>query len=170
MEPRGLWDDPPPPPEPAEAPAGEPASESEAPSGPTVLSVAAVNRIVRESLRRQPRLNPVWVEGEIGNVSVSPAGHAYFTLKDERAQLRCVVFRQERLALPLEPRTGLRVVAQGRIDVFEQQGAYQLYVETLQPAGVGDLATPPITALRRLPWPVSVPKLRATPWLWMIPK
>jgi exodeoxyribonuclease VII large subunit len=105
-----------------------------------VLSVTAANRLVRDTLRRQPRLSPVWVEGEIGNVSVSPAGHAYFTLKDERAQLRCVVFRQERLALPLEPRTGLRVVAQGRIDVFEQQGVYQLYVESLQPAGVGDLA------------------------------
>ena len=136
MDPRGLWDDPPPP----EPPAEELRREPDTPSGPTVLSVAAVNRIVRDALRRQPRLNPVWVEGEIGNVSVSAAGHAYFTLKDERAQLRCVVFRDERLALPLEPRTGLRVIAQGRIDVFEQQGAYQLYVESLQPAGVGDLA------------------------------
>lgn len=136
MEPRGLWDDPPPPPEPEV----ERVREPELPTGPTVLSVGAVNRIVRDSLRRQPRLNPLWVEGEIGNVSVSAAGHAYFTLKDERAQLRCVVFREERLALPLEPRTGIRVVAQGRIDVFEQQGAYQLYVESLQPAGVGDLA------------------------------
>ena len=137
MEPRGLWDDPPPPPE---SPDGGVTREPETPSGPTVLSVGAVNRIVRDSLRRQPRLNPLWVEGEIGNVSVSAAGHAYFTLKDEKAQLRCVVFREERLALPLEPRTGIRVVAQGRIDVFEQQGAYQLYVESLQPAGVGDLA------------------------------
>ena len=137
MEPRGLWDDPPPPTDPGEP---ELVREPEPPTGPTVLSVGAVNRIVRDSLRRQPRLNPVWVEGEIGNVSISAAGHAYFTLKDERAQLRCVVFRDERLALPLEPRTGIRVVAQGRIDVFEQQGAYQLYVESLQPAGVGDLA------------------------------
>jgi exodeoxyribonuclease VII large subunit len=109
-------------------------------AGPTVLSVAAVTRLIRDTLRRQPRLDPVWVEGEIGNVSVSSAGHAYFTLKDQRAELRCVVFREERLALPLEPRTGLRVVAQGRIDVFEQRGAYQLYVASLQPAGVGDLA------------------------------
>ncbi len=107
METRGLWDQPPPPRERGEAPAsrvGE--GEREAPSGPTVLSVGAVTRLVRETIRRQPRLNPVWVEGEIGNVSVSAAGHAYFTLKDERAQLRCVVFREERLALPLEPRTG----------------------------------------------------------------
>ena len=136
MEPRGLWDEAPPPEPPEACRRREPV----APTGPTVLSVGAVNRLVRESLRRQPRLNPVWVEGEIGNVSVSAAGHAYFTLKDERAQLRCVVFREERLALPLEPRTGMRVVAQGRIDVFEQQGAFQLYVESLQPAGVGDLA------------------------------
>jgi len=139
MEPRGLWDQPPPPPKPDDSPSPS-EREPERPSGPTVLSVAAVTRLVRETLRRQPRLSPVWVEGEIGNVSVSAAGHAYFTLKDERAQLRCVVFREERLTLPLEPRTGLRVVAQGRIDVFEQQGAYQLYVESLQPAGVGDLA------------------------------
>ncbi len=131
MEPRGLWDDASPPPEP---------NEAVQPAGPAVLTVAAVNRLVRDTIRRQPRLNPVWVEGEIGNVSTSAAGHAYFTLKDEHAQLRCVVFRQERLALPLEPKTGLRVVAQGRIDIFEQQGAYQLYVETLQPAGMGDLA------------------------------
>jgi len=105
-----------------------------------VLSVGDLTRLVRDTIRRHPRLNPVWVEGEIGNVSVSAAGHAYFTLKDERAELRCVAFREQRLALPLEPRTGLRVVAQGRIDVFEQKGAYQLYVESLQPAGVGDLA------------------------------
>ncbi len=137
----GLWDDPPPQSDqpPAEALPAEP-PQAEPPTGPTVLSVAQVTRLIREAVRRHPRLNPVWVEGEIGSVSVSAAGHAYFTLKDDKSQLRCVVFRQERLALPLEPRTGLRVVAQGRIDVFEQQGAYQLYVEGLQPAGVGDLA------------------------------
>jgi exodeoxyribonuclease VII large subunit len=137
MEPRGLWDEPPPPPE---APPAEGAAAVSPASGPRVLSVAALNRLVRDTLRRQPALSPVWVEGEVGNVTVSAAGHAYFTLKDERAQLRCVVFREERLALPLEPRTGLRVVAQGRVDVFEQQGTFQLYVDSLQPAGVGDLA------------------------------
>ncbi len=80
------------------------------------------------------------MEGEIGQVSVSSAGHCYFTLKDERAQLRCMIFRDDRLALPLEPRTGIRIVAHGRVDVFEPQGSYQLYVDSLQPAGVGDLA------------------------------
>jgi exodeoxyribonuclease VII large subunit len=141
MEPRGLWDDAPLPPEPGESQEARPPEVAETrPPGPTVLSVAAVNRLVRDAVRRQPRLNPVWVEGEIGSVSSSAAGHLYLTLKDEKAQLRCVVFRQERLGLPLEPRTGLRVVAQGRIDVFEQQGAYQLYVDSIQPAGVGELS------------------------------
>ena len=110
------------------------------PAGPRVLSVADVTRLVRDTLRGVPQLARVWVEGEVGQVSVSSAGHCYFTLKDERAQLRCMIFRDDRLALPLEPRTGLRIIANGRIDVFEPQGAYQLYVDTLQPAGFGDLA------------------------------
>jgi len=82
----------------------------------------------------------VWVEGEVGQVSISAAGHCYFTLKDERAQLRCVIFRDERLMMPFEARTGLRLVAHGNLDVFEPQGTYQLYVESLQPSGFGDLA------------------------------
>jgi exodeoxyribonuclease VII large subunit len=80
------------------------------------------------------------VEGEIGQVTVSSAGHCYFTLKDERAQVRCMVFRDDRMVMPLEPRTGIRIVAHGRVDVFEPQGTYQLYVDSIQPAGVGDLA------------------------------
>jgi exodeoxyribonuclease VII large subunit len=95
---------------------------------------------VRETLRIAPGLRDVWVEGEVGQVTISSAGHCYFTLKDERAQLRCVIFRDDRLMIPFEARTGLRLVAHGRIDVFEPQGAYQLYVDTLQPAGFGDLA------------------------------
>jgi exodeoxyribonuclease VII large subunit len=84
-------------------------------------------------------LRDVWVEGEVGRVTVSSAGHCYFTLKDERSQLACVFFRDDRLASPFEARTGLRVVAHGRIDVFEAQGHYQLYVSAIQPAGFGDL-------------------------------
>lgn len=135
----GLWDEAaemtgaPEPPAPSDAP--PPASP-----GPTVLSVGDLTRIVRDTIRGAPRLSRVWVEGEVGQVTVSSAGHCYFTLKDERAQLRCMIFRDDRLALPLEPRTGIQVIAQGRVDVFEPQGSYQLYVEGLQPAGVGDLA------------------------------
>jgi len=116
------------------------AVEPDARIGPRIRTVAELTRLVRERLRAAPDLRDVWVEGEIGQVSVSAAGHCYFTLKDERAQLRCVVFREERQRIAFEPQTGLRVVVHGRIDVFEQQGHYQLYVDALQPAGFGDLA------------------------------
>ena len=135
----GLWDTParqPGPSDDAAAAEAEPAGRE----GRTVLSVGDLTRLIRDTIRRAPRLERVWVEGEVGQVSVSSAGHCYFTLKDERAQLRCMVFRDDRLLLPIEPRTGLRVIAHGRVDVFEPQGAYQLYVDSLQPAGVGDLA------------------------------
>ncbi|MBA3779319.1 MAG: exodeoxyribonuclease VII large subunit [Chloroflexi bacterium] len=99
-----------------------------------------LTRLVRETVRAEAGLRNLWVEGEVGQVSISAAGHCYFTLKDERAQLRCVTFRDDRRVMAFEPRTGLRIVVHGRLDVFEQQGAYQLYVDMLQPAGFGDLA------------------------------
>lgn len=82
----------------------------------------------------------LWVEGEVGRVTVSSAGHAYFALRDERNQLQCVWFRDDRLRSSFEAQAGLRVVAHGRIDLYEPTGALQLYVDSLQPAGVGDLA------------------------------
>ncbi len=108
--------------------------------GLRILGVSEVTRAVRDAVRSDDRLRDVWVEGEVGRVTVSSAGHAYFTLKDERSQLSCVWFRDDRLASPFEPRTGLRVVAHGRVDVFDAQGVYQLYVSAVQPAGFGDLA------------------------------
>ncbi|MFL5754724.1 MAG: exodeoxyribonuclease VII large subunit [Chloroflexota bacterium] len=108
--------------------------------GLRIRTVTEVSRAIRETVRADERLRDVWVEGEIGRVTISSAGHAYFALKDERAQLQCVWFRDDRVRSPFQPQTGLRVVAHGRVDVFEPQGALQLYVEALQPAGFGDLA------------------------------
>ena len=105
-----------------------------------ILGVSEVTRAVRDAIRADASLRDVWVEGEVGRVTVSSAGHCYFTLKDERSQLACVFFRDDRLASPFEARTGLRVVAHGRVDLFESQGVYQLYVSSIQPAGFGDLA------------------------------
>jgi exodeoxyribonuclease VII large subunit len=81
----------------------------------------------------------VWVEGEVGRVTVSTAGHAYFSLKDERNAIQCVWFRDDRVRSAFQPQAGLRIVAHGRVDLFEPQGALQLYVESIQPAGFGDL-------------------------------
>jgi len=115
-----------------------------APSSPgyslRILGVSEVTRAVRDAVRVDAGLRDVWVEGEVGRVTVSSAGHCYFTLKDERSQLSCVFFRDDRLASVFEARTGLRVVAHGRVDLFEAQGVYQLYVSAVQPAGFGDLA------------------------------
>jgi len=107
--------------------------------GLRILGVSEVTRAIRGAVRADARLGDLWVEGEIGRVTVSSAGHAYFALKDERNQLQCVWFRDDRLRSAFEAQAGLRVVAHGRIDVFESQGALQLYVDSIQPSGFGDL-------------------------------
>ena len=100
-----------------------------------ILGVSEVTRAVRDAIRGDDRLRDVWVEGEVGRVTVSSAGHGYFNLKDERSQLSCIWFRDDRLSSPFEAQVGLRIVAHGRLDVFEPGGAYQLYVSAIQPAG-----------------------------------
>ena len=107
--------------------------------GLRILGVSEVARAVREAVRADERLRDVWVEGEVGRVTISTAGHAYFSLKDERSALQCVWFRDERVRSAFQPQAGLRIVVHGRVDLFEPQGALQLYVESIQPAGFGDL-------------------------------
>jgi exodeoxyribonuclease VII large subunit len=107
--------------------------------GLRILGVSEVTHAVREAIRAHEGLRDVWVEGEVGRVTVSSAGHAYFTLKDERNALQCVWFRDERVRSAFQPQAGLRIVAHGRVDLFEPQGALQLYVESIQPAGFGNL-------------------------------
>jgi len=109
-------------------------------SGLRILAVSEAARIVASLVRADERLRDLWVEGEVGRVTISTAGHAYFTLKDDKSQLQCVWFRDERVRSAFQPQTGLRVVAHGRVDLYEPQGAVQLYIESLQPSGVGDLA------------------------------
>jgi len=107
--------------------------------GVRILGVSEVTRTIRGAVRADPRLADLWVEGEIGRVTISSAGHAYFAIKDERNQLQCVWFRDDRMRSAFEAQAGLRIVAHGRIDLFEPQGALQLYVESIQPSGLGDL-------------------------------
>ncbi|MEO6206919.1 MAG: exodeoxyribonuclease VII large subunit [Candidatus Limnocylindrales bacterium] len=128
-------------------PGGPPATTS--PPTPTVaagqpgvriLGVSDVTRVIRGAIRDDPRLVDLWVEGEIGRVTVSSAGHAYFALKDARNQLQGVWFRDDRLRSAFDAKAGLRVVVHGRVDLYEPTGALQLYVDSIQPAGFGDLA------------------------------
>ena len=120
---------------------GVPATPATAPGtfGVRILGVTEVTRSIRNAVRSDPRLSDLWVEGEIGRVTISSAGHAYFALKDSKAQLQCVWFRDERVRSAFQPQTGLRIVVHGRIDLYEPQGTLQLYVESIQPSGVGNL-------------------------------
>jgi len=79
------------------------------------------------------------VEGEISNCREAQSGHLYFTLKDERAQIRCVWFKQDRRGLKFRVEDGLKVTLRGSISVYEQRGEYQIYVESMEPAGLGAL-------------------------------
>src|SRR5688500_934080 len=104
---------------PGERPAAtERLSLPERQSGPRILAVGDLTRLVRDTLRAASGLRDVWVEGEVGQVSVSSAGHCYFTLKDERAQLRCMIFRDDRLMIPFEAQTGMRLGDHGQLAVF----------------------------------------------------
>jgi len=102
-----------------------------------VYSVTEVAGYLRELLEADSLLVDLWISGEVSNFSRSAAGHLYFTLKDEASQLKCVLFRRERLAPQLE--NGIAVVAHGRISIYEVAGALQFYVDLVQPEGVGIL-------------------------------
>jgi exodeoxyribonuclease VII large subunit len=102
-----------------------------------VLSVSALSAQLMAVM--EERFPAVWVEGEVSNFKVYGSGHAYFTLKDEGAQLRCVLFRNRARRVRFEPKDGLHVMAFGAVEVYAQRGEYQLVVELLEPRGVGAL-------------------------------
>jgi len=105
-----------------------------------VYSVTEVTAIIKERLVTDPRLTDVAVAGEISNFKHHTSGHMYFTLKDERSRLRCVMFRRENMRLRFRPADGQAVIARGDVSVYEASGDYQLYVRELVPAGYGELA------------------------------
>jgi len=95
-----------------------------------VWTVSEVNRAVRGLL--EASLPPLWVSGEVANWKRAGSGHCYFTLKDESAQLRCVMWRGEAARLPTDPSEGMRVRAQGQLTLYEARGDYQLVVRALE--------------------------------------
>jgi exodeoxyribonuclease VII large subunit len=107
--------------------------------GPT-WSVGELTAYIRELFDIDYRLRAVRVEGEISNFSRARSGHLYFTLKDAQAQLRCVMWRSAAEGLSFVPEDGDSVVAEGRVSVYEAGGVYQLYADSLDPAGRGELA------------------------------
>lgn len=105
-----------------------------------VHSVSDVNRYLKDLLAGEPLLQGLSVRGEISNFKQYPSGHCYFTLKDAGSALKCVMFRSRAQYLRFLPQNGMQVVAGGTISVYERDGVYQLYVESLLPEGTGDLA------------------------------
>jgi len=104
---------------------------------PQVLSVAELNRLARETLEASIPL--LWVSGEISNLTRAASGHLYFTLKDEQAQVRCTMWRNRAQLLAFRPENGMRVEARALVTLYEVRGDYQLSIEALRPAGVGNL-------------------------------
>lgn len=94
---------------------------------------------IRDLFELEPRLQDVWVEGEISNFKRAASGHLYFTLKDDKSELACVMWRTQAGGLAFEPQHGDAVLAHGRVTVYEARGQYQLYCDAIQPAGVGEL-------------------------------
>src|SRR5262252_6822884 len=102
-----------------------------------VLTVTELTVRVRDLLEQE--LLEVWVEGELSNCRVWNTGHLYFTLKDDRSQLRGLMFKTALRYLKFKPTDGTRVVARGKISVYEPKGEYQLVCEHLEPQGLGAL-------------------------------
>ena len=101
------------------------------------LSVSELTARIRDLLAKN--FTELSVEGEISNCREAQSGHLYFTLKDEKAQIRCVWFKQDRRGVKFRVEDGLKVTLRGSISVYEQRGEYQIYVESMEPLGVGAL-------------------------------
>ena len=102
-----------------------------------VWKVAELNARIRELL--SAAFTNIWIEGEISNFREAQSGHLYFTLKDETSQIRCVCFRQNAIRLRFRPEDGLHARLRGSVSVYDARGEYQIYVEHIEPVGLGAL-------------------------------
>jgi len=102
-----------------------------------VYTVSEFTGKIREILERE--YPSVWIQGEISNFHSAPSGHLYFILKDDAAQIRCVMFRLQSRFLKFRPEDGLHIIAWGRVSVYALRGEYQLILDTMEPLGFGSL-------------------------------
>jgi len=106
---------------------------------PQSLTISSITRYLRELLESDEVLRDVWVLGEISNFTRASSGHVYLTLKDAGAALRCVIWRTTAAKIQVALQNGMAVEAHGSIGVYERDGAYQLYIDAVRPAGQGFL-------------------------------
>ncbi|MDP8299466.1 MAG: exodeoxyribonuclease VII large subunit [Candidatus Tantalella remota] len=102
-----------------------------------IYTVSELTRDIRSIL--EGTFQDAWVEGEVSNLTVSSAGHAYFSLKDEQGLLNCVLFRGNSRGVKFEIESGMSVLCRGKISVYDKRGQYQLYVSGVEPRGQGGL-------------------------------
>jgi exodeoxyribonuclease VII large subunit len=105
--------------------------------GPKVLTVSGISQYLRALMESDEILQDVWISGEISTFSQPKSGHIYFTLKDNAASLRCVIWRNAAQRLAVRLQTGMAVEVHGYISVYEAGGQYQIYVDTVRLAGEG---------------------------------
>ena len=103
------------------------------------LTVTELTTYIKQLVDSDMLLSNVWVTGEISNYKHHTSGHMYFSLKDQGAVIKCVMFRTQNSRLKFRPEEGMRVLARGYVSVYPQGGAYQLYVDDMQPDGIGAL-------------------------------
>ena len=104
-----------------------------------VFSVTQLNEYIRAVIDADSLLSGIAVKGEISNYKVYPSGHHYFTVKDENASLKCVMFRSSAVRLKFRPENGMKIIAMGRISVYPRDGTYQMYCTAMVMDGIGDL-------------------------------
>jgi exodeoxyribonuclease VII large subunit len=106
-------------------------------AAPRILTVTQVAALVQGAL--EGGVGTVWVAGEISNLRPQPTGHCWFTLKDKQSQLAAVMFRSVAQVLPFRPADGMEVVVQARVGIYSARGNLQLYVDAMEPRGLGAL-------------------------------
>ncbi len=112
-------------------------SQMALPDGEEALTVSEITTRIKDVM--ETTFGTVWVVGEVSNAKVHTSGHVYFTLKDEFAQIRCVMFRSNAVEVGFTPADGMKVYARGQLTVYDRHGTYQIIVRTMVDAGKGDL-------------------------------
>ncbi|MBS3995607.1 MAG: exodeoxyribonuclease VII large subunit [Alkaliphilus sp.] len=103
------------------------------------LTVTELNKYIKKIINSDPILNNVLVKGEISNFKHHSSGHMYLTLKDESCKINCIIFREQALKLKFQASNGLKIIAKGYVSTFDRDGQYQIYINTMEPDGLGSL-------------------------------
>lgn len=106
---------------------------------PEPITVTYLNKYIKDKIAEDEYLNSVFVKGEISNFKHHYTGHMYFTLKDDKSLIKCIMFKSSTATLNFIPKDGMKVVVLGSVSVFERDGVYQIYVKAMQEEGIGDL-------------------------------